>query len=93
MENQISRLLHQENIAGTLDRIGDLTVKVCRHSGHAPGEDLATFGGELLQKFGILEVDRFRRDVEAAMGHGAVSLAEITAALWCLWCAHSGVVG
>lgn len=59
-----------------------------RHSGHAAGKDLAGLGGELLEKVGILEVDRIGGDVEATAWHGAVGLTEIAATLWGLGCTH-----
>jgi len=83
-------LLHQESSAGALDLTGDLAVKVCCKSGQAAGKDLAGLGGELLEKIGILEVDRVGGNVQATAWHAAVGAAEVAAALFCLWCAHDG---
>jgi len=58
------------------------------HAGHAAGKDLAGLGREFLQEVGILVVDRLGGDVQPAAGHRAVRLAEVSAALWSLGCAH-----
>ena len=60
------------------------------HTGHAAGKDLAGFGREFLQEFGVLVVDRLGGDVQPTAGHHAVRLAEIAASLRGLGCAHGG---
>ena len=83
-------LLHQKRRAGTLDLPRDLAVEVGGESGHAAGKDLSGFRRELAKQFGVLEVDRVGRNIEATTGHAAVGLAKIAAALGCLGCAHGG---
>ena len=79
------RLFHQEGSTGALDLTGDFTMKVGCQTSQTTGKDLAALRGELLEKVGILEINRIRGDVEATARHAAVGSAEVGAALWCFW--------
>ena len=76
---------HEVDSAGALDLTGDFTMKVGCQTSQTTGKDLAALRGELLEKVGILEINRIRGDVEATARHAAVGSAEVGAALWCFW--------
>jgi hypothetical protein len=50
------------------------------HAGHAARKNLAAFGYEFSQEIGILVIDRFDRDIDAAPWHRPIGAAKCGAA-------------
>jgi len=69
-------LLHQQHRTAAFDFACDPAVHVRRHTGNAPGQNLPALGDKFLQQIGILVVDRFGGDIDAAPGHRAIGPAE-----------------
>lgn len=90
-----SRLRHKVDRAGLLDRVVDMAMKLGGNTRHAAWQDLSGLGGELAKKLWISWCQLLNRDVLPAAGHLAIRLAEIDAALDCLWLGHkiNGVRG
>ena len=75
-QRKCAPLLHQQNGTAALDLARDLPVHVRRHSSHAARKDLAAFRHKFLQQIGILVIDCFDRDIDAASRHRAVGAAK-----------------
>ena len=78
-------LLHQQHRTAAFDFARDFPVHMRRHSSDSPWHNFAALGHEFFQEIGILIIDCFRRDIDAATWHGAVGAAECGAAFGGLW--------
>ena len=75
-QRKCAPLLHQQNGPAALNLARNLPVHVCRHSSHAARKDLTAFRHKFLEQIGILVIDGFDRNVDAAPRHGAISAAK-----------------
>src|SRR4029077_14888362 len=80
-----SKLLHQQGRAAALDFARYPAVKMGRHTGDAPRENLAALAHEFFQKIGVLVIDRLDGDVDASPRHGAIGSARSRTAYSGLW--------
>ena len=78
-------LLHQQHRTAAFDFARDLPVHVRRHACDSPRQNFPALGHELFQQIGILVIDCFRRDIDAAARHGAIGASESGAAFGGLW--------
>ena len=72
----MSRLFHQQHRPAALDFARDLSMHMRRHPGHSARKNLAAFSHELLQEIGVLVIDRFSCDIDAASWHRAIGAAK-----------------
>src|SRR5438445_13512792 len=56
-----------------------------RHARDSPRQNFPALGHELFQQIGILVIDCFRRDIDAAARHGAIAASKGGAAFGGLW--------
>src|SRR4029077_9178490 len=80
-----SKLLHQQGRAAALDFARYPAVKMGRHTGDAPRENLAALADEFFQKIGVLVIDRLDGDVDPSPRHGAIGAAKSRTAFGGLW--------
>jgi len=78
-------LLHQQHRTAAFDFARNLPVHVRRHPGDSPRQNFPALGHELFQQIGILVIDCFRRDIDAAARHGAIGASKGGAAFGGLW--------
>jgi hypothetical protein len=78
-------LLHQQHRTAAFDLARDLPVHVRRHACDSPRQNFPALGHELFQQIGILVIDCFRRDIDAAARHGAIGASKGGAAFGGLW--------
>jgi hypothetical protein len=78
-------LLHQQHRTAAFDLARDLSVHVRRHARDSPRQNFPALGHELFQQIGILVIDCFRRDIDAAARHGAIGASKGGAAFGGLW--------
>jgi hypothetical protein len=78
-------LLHQQHRTAAFDFARDFPVHMRRHSCNSPRQNFAALGHELFQQIGILVIDCFRRDIDAAARHGAIGASKSGAAFGGLW--------
>ena len=78
-------LLHQQHRTAAFDFARDFPVHVRRHACDSPRQNFAALGHELFQQIGILVIDCFRRDIDAAPRHGAIGASKSGAAFGGLW--------
>ncbi len=78
-------LLHQQHRTAAFDFARDLPVHVRRHACDSPRQNFPALGHELFQQIGILVIDCFRRDIDAAARHGAIGASKGGAAFGGLW--------
>jgi hypothetical protein len=78
-------LLHQQHRTAAFDFARDLPVHVRRHACDSPWQNFPALGHELFQQIGILVIDCFRRDIDAAARHGAIGASKGGAAFGGLW--------
>src|SRR3954453_14127402 len=78
-------LLHREHRTTALDFGRDLAVHVRRHASDAARQNLAAFGDKFTKQIRVLVIDRFRRDIDATAGHGAVGATKGRAAFGGFW--------
>ena len=84
-ETAAAKLLHQQHRTAAFDFARDLPVHVRRHACDSPRQNFPALGHELFQQIGILVIDCFRRDIDAAARHGAIGASKGGAAFGGLW--------
>jgi hypothetical protein len=72
----MSWLFHQQHRPAALDFARDLSMHMRRHTGHAARKNFAAFSHELLQKIGVLIINRFGCDIDATPWHRAIGTAK-----------------
>src|SRR5207244_8109073 len=79
------KLFHQQHGPAAFDFARDFSVHMRRHTRNSPRQNFAALGDELFQQIGILVIDCFRRDIDAAARHGAIGASKGGAAFGGLW--------
>jgi hypothetical protein len=90
------RLFHQKDRTRSFDFARNFPVKVGRHTGDAPWENLTAFGNEFSEKVWIFVIDGFRRDIDATSGHSPIRAPKIRSTLcvfWFHWSLHLPMEG
>ncbi len=81
----LAHRLESQHRTAAFDFARDLPVHVRRHACDSPRQNFPALGHELFQQIGILVIDCFRRDIDAAARHGAIGASKGGAAFGGLW--------